>query len=308
MKLTKWQQEIIKLEQKADRNVNRQLWSIYNDVLKDVRKSLKKYIDHYETLPEYRKAELLGLTQLEDEIVELLNSAYPTAKLVVTDFKEKSAIQGYYSTFWQVERETGVSLSFNHLDKRLVREMVKEPITGKTLSQRMYKQRNKLANQAQKSISNGLVQGKSYVQIAKEIESATEATYKQALRITRTESGRLRSLAKEQAMNEAEAVGVEFEKMWVSTLDNRTRGTHRNLDGQIRKKEEKFKSSSGYEATAPKLFGVAREDINCRCTFVLVVYGIRPSHRRAGKEVMEYMNYQQWWKKHGESRYGKKGV
>lgn len=304
MKLTKWQKEILKLEQKADKDVNRELWNVYNDALTDVQKRLKTYTDHLDSLPEYRKAELVGLTKLEEEIVELLNEAYPKAKLVVTEFKEKSAIQGFYSTFYQIEKETSITLNFGGLNKRLVRQMVKEPIAGKTLSERMYKHRNTLANKASKAINNGLVSGRSYAQIAKEIEKATEATYKQALRITRTEAGRVRSLAKAEAMEEAVAIGVELEKMWTSTLDNRTRGTHRSLDGQIRKKDDKFKSTAGYTALMPKTFGVASEDVNCRCTVVMVVYGIKPAHRREhGGKVMPYMNYQTWWKERGQAKY-----
>lgn len=47
---------------------------------------------------------------------------------------------------------------------------------------------------------------------------------------------------------------------------NVTRDTHRELDGQVRELDEPFKIlSTGAQEMYPGGFGLAREDINCRC-------------------------------------------
>ena len=53
-------------------------------------------------------------------------------------------------------------------------------------------------------------------------------------------------------------------KVWDSTLDGKTRPTHRKLDGQIRDVDELFEMD-GLNAMYPGDFGDPSEDCNCRC-------------------------------------------
>lgn len=66
------------------------------------------------------------------------------------------------------------------------------------------------------------------------------------------------------AQQEAKAHGADIVKQWDSTLDGRTRATHRELDGQIRELDEPFEIH-GKKAQAPGYFGDPAEDCNCRC-------------------------------------------
>lgn len=52
---------------------------------------------------------------------------------------------------------------------------------------------------------------------------------------------------------------------WISMRDDRVRHTHRVLDGQVRNVGRMFQSPSGAQALHPGGFGVAAEDVNCRC-------------------------------------------
>lgn len=65
-------------------------------------------------------------------------------------------------------------------------------------------------------------------------------------------------------MKRAKANGADVVKEWDSTMDSRTRDTHVELDGQIRELEEPFEIG-GMKAMYPHGFGIASEDINCRC-------------------------------------------
>lgn len=304
MKLNRWQREILKLEQVSDKDMNRKLYNAYNDVLKDVRKRLKAYMEEYEDLPYYKQQQAGKLSALEKEIVDMLNGAYPTAKFEVTDFKRNEMIDGYYSSMYQIEAETGTRLDFLGLDSELVRQSVAKPIAGKTLSNRLYKSRVKLANRATSELRTGMMQGKAYAEIAGAITRHTEANYQQAVRIARTEGGRLRSLAKQEALTEAKELGIDMQKRWYSSLDNRTRSSHRLLDGQTVEIDEDFVSpESGAKGPMPRMLGRASEDINCRCTSLTIVDGIAPESRYAkndnghGYEKGDYKNYKDWKKK-----------
>lgn len=68
--------------------------------------------------------------------------------------------------------------------------------------------------------------------------------------------------------------GVVERRQWVGTPDKRSRSTHEigsQLSGQVRPIGEKFESSSGAKAMHPGDFGVAKEDIQCRCTTIALV-------------------------------------
>lgn len=65
----------------------------------------------------------------------------------------------------------------------------------------------------------------------------------------------------------AKSNGADVVKQWDSTLDGKTRPTHRELDGKLAEVEEKFKYSGG-EVLAPMMFGDPAEDCNCRCALL----------------------------------------
>lgn len=72
---------------------------------------------------------------------------------------------------------------------------------------------------------------------------------------------------------EATKQGEFSKKKWLSTRDGHVRNTHRSLDGQIKRTDEKFVSPSGAMADHPGAFGKASEDINCRCAMRPVLEG-----------------------------------
>ena len=63
---------------------------------------------------------------------------------------------------------------------------------------------------------------------------------------------------------EASKKGADIVRIWSAALDGRTRPTHRKLDGQIREVGEPFEVD-GMKVMQPGGFGIASEDINCRC-------------------------------------------
>lgn len=299
-KLDKWQREVLKLENRADKKAERKLWSIYNNVLKETQAKIKDYLEEFDKLPEYKKAQLYGLQRLEKEVVDILNAAYPESKKVILDYKTMASVDGYYQQIYQAQQGMVTGLKFDGIDKDFIAQAVNSPVNGKTLSNRLYKSRKKLARHATSIITSGVSQGLGYGQIAQRMRAATEASLYQSLRIARTEGGRLRSQSRQKAQEELIERGFEVKKMWMSALDTRVRSSHAHLDGQIVGVDEEFTSPTGATAKAPRLFGVASEDINCRCTVVTIIDDAKPELRRDGEgKVTKYRNYSQWAKANG---------
>ena len=89
---------------------------------------------------------------------------------------------------------------------------------------------------------------------------------------------------------------MRIQKQWIATLDEKTRSSHADLDGQIVDIDDYFTSSLGNKALGPNLFGVAEEDIRCRCSTLTVVNGISPTTRlnNITDEVIDYESYEEW--------------
>lgn len=114
-------------------------------------------------------------------------------------------------------------------------------------------------------ISRGIAQGLSYQEIARNLTNVTNVDYNKTLRIAKTEGHRIQQEATYNVQQRAIEKGADVVKQWDSTLDGRTRPTHRMLDGQIVGVNDYFESEIGGRALYPGGFGDPKEDCNCRC-------------------------------------------
>ena len=122
-----------------------------------------------------------------------------------------------------------------------------------------------LKTSVRQEISRGVAQSLSYQEISRNIKNTTNVDYNKSLRIAKTEGHRIQCESAYNVQVRAKQKGADIVKQWDSTLDGKTRPSHRMLDGQIVDVDDYFKSDSGYKALYPGDFGVPSEDCNCRC-------------------------------------------
>lgn len=93
-----------------------------------------------------------------------------------------------------------------------------------------------------------------------------------ATTVARTESaGALNGARLQSARVMGIVEDVELQKVWVSTIDSRTRRTHKAVDGQRVGMDEPFQLPGGVKLQMPgDPRGPAAEVINCRCTTMIV--------------------------------------
>mgnify|MGYP000874387456 CR=1 FL=1 len=116
------------------------------------------------------------------------------------------------------------------------------------------------------TLAEGVRAGESIDDLAVRVEDVfDEADTTRAEAIARTEVVGNSNWATFEAQKVS---GVVSKRRWVATRDGRTRETHLALDGAVVGMNERFTSSSGASADYPGGFGVAAEDIQCRCTTV----------------------------------------
>ena len=80
-------------------------------------------------------------------------------------------------------------------------------------------------------------------------------------RIADTEMHRIANTA---ALDTAKRVGTR-NKTWITMLDDRVRDTHDYLEGQTVGIDDDFYTYDGDHASAPGLFELAENNVNCRC-------------------------------------------
>ena len=114
-------------------------------------------------------------------------------------------------------------------------------------------------------ISRGIAQELSYQEIARNVKNTTNVDYNKSLRIAKTEGHRIQCESAYNVQKRAKQKGANIVKQWDSTLDSRTRDSHRALDGEIVEVEEKFSNGLLYPGDPN---GTAGEVINCRCALL----------------------------------------
>jgi len=243
----------------------KELEKAYRESLKATKEQLEKYYKTFSrsgklTLAEMQKYDRLRKMQ-KDLDAAILELSRTQAREVQTLLFEVYS-EGYNRMGWIAEQATGINLRWYQLPKDYIKKAIQNPVSGLTLTEILEKNRQEILWRIRQEVTQGLIKGESYFKTADRLKAALENNYVKATRIIWTESHRCKEEAQLEAMQKMQEKGVEAKRMWVATLDSKTRDTHRALDGQIEDKDGYF-HIRGLKTKAPGMFGVASEDINC---------------------------------------------
>lgn len=204
----------------------------------------------------------------------------------------------YNELFYEFESGHG-GINFAMLKEEELKTIIETPVANFKLSERLDDGVvERLRNNIKDDLNRIFLHGASYAQASARLAEQGYSSYRRAMMITRTEAGRVQAVAREKAQAEARSLGIEFDKVWVATLDGRTRHNHAELDGSKADKDGYFEIN-GLRTKQPHMFGFASEDVNCRCrTISLLKDDDTPLLRRDNEtgEVVEYRNYREWEK------------
>ena len=127
------------------------------------------------------------------------------------------------------------------------------------------------ARSVEKAITRDLALGLSVDEISANILRIGAFAPSRAMRIARTESARAVNDAANQAYRQAKAdLGININKQWRSSRDDKVREAHQILDGQIVGVDENFQVD-GEEAQSIADFGASYLDVNCRWTILPII-------------------------------------
>jgi SPP1 gp7 family putative phage head morphogenesis protein len=276
---------------------------VYSEANKFIRKQLADMYEKFEVNGSLTLADMTVYNRLRKQLdtinAELVGVYNQTFKLAQGTMEEQY-LENYFRTAFLLEFETQKRLGFQIVNPVVIEAMINNPISGLTLKEILEKNRNAVVYKLQQEITSGLIHGESYSKMMKRVVGVLDGDLTKAQRVVRTEAGRAQSLARNDSIEQAQKYSTNITKVWDATLDTHTRKRHQQLDGK-EADQDGFFTCEGYKAKAPRLFGVASLDINCRCSVRPQVNGRQPSVRRARNEdgttsVIPWTNYEDWYK------------
>lgn len=198
---------------------------------------------------------------------------------------------GFYRTAFEVQKGFGVGWDFSTLDEKQIAKIINKPwaADGKNFSSRIWDNKQKLVNELNTTLTQGVVLGQDPQKTIDTIARKMNTSKKNAGRLVMTEQAFFSETAQHDSFKE---LGVELYEI-VATLDSLTSEICQDMDGK------KFKMSEWEVGTTAPPFHVF-----CRSTTVPAfddefdLIGERAARGEDGKTyyVPSTMTYKEWQK------------
>ena len=206
---------------------------------------------------------------LKSEIEGFLNALHTQNYQLIDDYLKDSYITAHIGTLFDLQGQ-GVPLILPLNQEQMISAITLNSKLSEPLYNALGYDVEHLKINVVSEISRGIAQRLSYAEIARNLSEKTKLPIKRTFNIARTEGHRIQQEATYNLQIRAVEKGAKIFKQWDSTLDMKTRPTHRELDGQRVSVNDYFHSSGGGKALYPGGFGDPKEDCNCRCCLVQV--------------------------------------
>lgn len=270
--MTPAQKQTTQYELLSEKKVMEQLERSYQKALEDVKDRLRQLDERTDgenrQAVAYQKAFQQGLQkQLERILGKLHSKTYRT----VQEYLQDCYLTGHTAVLYELQSD-GLRLSLPIPQDKVCQAAVNDTKLVKPLYDSIGEDFAGLKKHITDIVSAGFASGASYGDMANQITGKMIGNYAtmrggalgRAKLIVRTEGNRIANAARLEAARTAKQQGADLVKQWDSTMDKKTRPHHVQLDGQVRELDEPFEVD-GRKAQAPGKFGIASEDINCRC-------------------------------------------
>lgn len=264
--MNKRQKEVQQAFLESEKEVLSAIKKNYRDALKDIDEKIESLLARQDSDMQYVIYQVEYQKALKAQVEGILDQLHSNEFATVSDYLTKSYENGFIGTLYDLQGQ-GIPLIFPIDQSQVVDAIQHDTKLSESLYSALGKDIKELSKQIASEISRGISTGAMYADIARNIKSYSQIPQNNAMRIARTEAHRIQCQATADAQHKAKEKGADVVKQWDSTLDSKTRETHRELDGQIRELEEPFEVA-GMKAMQPGGFGRPEEDINCRCALL----------------------------------------
>lgn len=238
---------IKKIYDKANKNIQRELDSVYRNYSKttglDVQK-LKELLTKKETDKVWKTLKRQGLDQYVmnnyksriSRLEQIQAQIYAKAKQIYTkeEVEQRMCYKGvindtYYKTVYDTQMGTGYAFGFSKLDNHTINELLSERWSGKNYSERIWTNTDALANQLSTIIGGALLSGQSIEKTSRQVRERFKVAKYYSNRLVRTEVNYFNNEIDAKAYEE---MGID-KYVFVATLDNRTSAICQSMDNKV---------------------------------------------------------------------------
>lgn len=234
--------------------MERKLVDYYNQAGKNIKKEI---LDLYERIDEWDVAELNKynrLNNLLEKVKYQANLMGSKEKLAVTNGLKDVYKDQYIRNIYALGKAINVKADLTMLNPKMIEKAISYPWSGAMFSDRIWDNKNKLVKNIREAILQSAVMGEGMDKIAKRINVGLENSYKNALRVARTETMRVAYVAEMDSLESNKSVidEVEHSAFW----DKRTCKTCKGLDEKV------------YKVGKERMLPIHP---HCRCTYLPVI-------------------------------------
>jgi len=303
MPLSKLEQQalnsLLSREAKYSKQIQKQLLL----ALTSMYGEMKKIYNKFSINGKLTKAEMTKYNKystMEKQILMQLDPALKANVKTISKLLPEQFNESFFQYAWAIDQETGLRLSWGLVNTKTL--LGAFDITNPKNIELMEALKNygpSAKKRIRSALLNGLSQGKSYSQMASDLDKSMKKIYSSAMTIVRTEGQTAINAGQTLAYSRAQENGVNGNEIWASAKDNRTREDHRNADGISRNKEGFF-IVGGEQAQYPGDPSLSAENrINCRCSTRFEIEGYSPQLMRTREEgILPFQNYNDYAKQY----------
>nr|DAP44549.1 MAG TPA: minor capsid protein [Caudoviricetes sp.] len=318
--------ELDRISTRQLNSLRRRILRVYGTARREMTEQLTEFLAKYKQLDEHKRQQLEAgeitesdyrtwlrnqvfqsemMHQKLDNITQTCTTAQQTAYKLARDEQYDIFALGANYAFYELEQAAGVAFNLTLYNTEAVKRLLLE--NPKLVPNKRIKSESNKTYDARvfnRYVMQGIIQGKSVHDIAVQaVQGMADTEVHWAMNNAITALTGAQNAGTMQQLRNAQALGIEVQKRWNSTLDYRTRETHRLLDQETADLNEPFKVQ-GYEIMYPGDPNAAPEMVyHCRCkvTGALVKYPRQNSQRRDNttKEVTSDLTYTEWYKAKG---------
>lgn len=294
--------------------LERKIKALYADASRDMKKKAEVYFARFAERDKKQKAALeagkiteeqylqwrlaqIGrgewFEKLRDELADRMTDANKVAAAYINDQTPGIYSLNHNYEAYTIEKVAG-NVGFTIYDEQTVRRLIQDD-PNLLPKRRVNAPKDKKWNRTRFSaeITSGILQGESIGELANRAQNLSDANRAGAIRNARTAVTGAQNAGRQETHKRAEEMGIELENEWLATLDNRTRHSHRRLDGERVKVGQKFSNGCRFPGDPE---GKPAEVWNCRCTMIGVIAEINgvAAKRRDKYGLLPDMTYSQW--------------
>ena len=245
----------------------------------------QQYID-------WRKTQIMrgdGFEAMQKKLSERMTKANEVAISYVNDATPSIYSLNRNYAAYTIEQATD-AVDFTLFDERTVKRLIADnPSVMPYYPPKRAVNRGIDLEYGQKKISqivtSGILRGVSIPTMANELQGQlTSMSRASAIRAARTATTGAQNGGRQDSYNAAVKMGIKLKKEWMATLDDRTRVSHQELDGERVAPDKKFSNGLMFPGDPS---GAPAEVYNCRCTMIAVF-------PETEKELDQRKTYKEW--------------